>query len=81
MLFSLTLTYAFENIERNTNLTDDNSSFLVLTTSDQSNRPFLMDFDGNYNDQITFTFEHKTEVFWSCGATLDGHFFIFGGIL
>ena len=38
-----------------------------------------MDFDGNFNEKPSFDFGEKTEVYWSCGTTLNGEFYIFGG--
>ena len=43
------------------------------------NTPYVMDFDGNYNEKPSFSFGAKTEVYWSCGTTLNDDFYIFGG--
>ena len=44
-----------------------------------TNIPYVMDLDGNFDEKPSFQYGTKTEVFWSCGTTLNGDFYIFGG--
>ena len=34
---------------------------------------------GDYENDIDFTYEHRTEVYGSCTATLDDEMFVLGG--
>ena len=54
-------------------------SILVLNTFEQDNIPLLMDSDGNFKP-IDFEIESRTEVRLSCSATINGEFYIFGGM-
>lgn len=68
------------NIANSTLTIDPSSSFIVLTTALSTNIPLLMDFNMDFEQKTWFQFGSRTEVFWSCGATLNGNFYIFGGL-
>lgn len=68
------------NIANSTLTIDPSSSFIVLTTALSTNIPLLMDFNMDFEQKTWFKFGPRTEVFWSCGATLNGNFYIFGGL-
>ena len=39
----------------------------------------VITFDGEVDNDINFVYEEGTEVYISCGVTLNGEFWIFGG--
>ena len=85
LLGVLTSTFCFEddNLQNNSNSTltiDPGSSFIVLTTTIPTNIPFVMDFKENFEEKPSFRFGPRTEVSWSCAATMNDNFYIFGGL-
>ena len=41
--------------------------------------PFVLDFDGNMNSNVRFTFEDNTDLFASCSVLYDDKWYVFGG--
>ena len=54
-------------------------SVLVLSTSDSSNVPVLINYDGGVNENLHFELDDGTEVYRSCSALLNGEFYVIGG--
>ena len=52
---------------------------LILNTYKSGNTPLVMDSKGDFN-AIDFEMEPLTEVHKSCSATINGEFYIFGGV-
>lgn len=52
---------------------------LVLNTYKEQNTPLLMDYNGDFYS-IDFEIEPLTEVHRSCSASINGEFYIFGGL-
>ena len=52
---------------------------LMLNTARSDNVPMVITFDGEVDNDINFVYEEGTEVYISCGVTLNGEFWIFGG--
>lgn len=42
--------------------------------------PFIIDFNGNINNDIHINFEDETDLSGSCTAVLNGESFVFGGV-
>ena len=55
------------------------NAILVLSTYADTNRPLVIDFNGNVNDNVDFHYESGTKVEFGCGATLMDQFYYFGG--
>ena len=53
---------------------------LVLNTNSVNNIPMTIDFEGNTNYDINFEFGEGTNVGYGCSATLNGDFWVFGGL-
>ena len=53
---------------------------LVLNTNNAKNIPMTIDFEGNTNYHINFEFGDGTNVGYGCSATLNGDFWVFGGL-
>ena len=54
-------------------------SVLVLNTWNENNLPILIDFNGDFNEEVAFTIDEGVEVYGSCGVTFQDEFYIFGG--
>ena len=52
---------------------------LMLNTARSENVPMVITFNGDVDDKINFIYDERTEVYISCGVTLNGEFWIFGG--
>ena len=57
----------------------DPMAVLVLSTLDHANVPQVISFDGMVDADINFEYEESTESAHSCGTTLNGDFYVFGG--
>ena len=70
------------------------NAVLVLNKYNSGNKPFVVDFDGefwliqylfykvclgNVNNDLAFEYEEGTKINQGCGATLLGEFWYFGG--
>jgi len=53
-------------------------SVLVLSTANDKNEPFVLDFQGN-SRSVNFDFETHTGAYAGCSAQLNGELFLFGG--
>ena len=42
-------------------------------------QPFIIDFNGNINDNVQINFGDETDLSGSCAAILKGQWFVFGG--
>ena len=52
---------------------------LVLSNTEPSNVPFVISFDGTVDADINFEYGQNTQALYSCGATLNDEFWVFGG--
>ena len=52
---------------------------LMLNTARSENVPMVITFNGDVDDKINFIYDERTEVYISCGVTLNEEFWIFGG--
>ena len=52
---------------------------LLLDHGSSSNKPMVISFDGEVDDDIEFEFVGDAYVRGGCSATLNGRFFYFGG--
>jgi len=53
-------------------------SILVLSTANDKNEPFVLDFAGNAHS-VNFDYESHTGAYAGCSAVLNGGLFLFGG--
>lgn len=51
----------------------------MLDNANSANKPMVISFDGEVNDDIEFEFVGDAYVRGGCPATLNGRFFYFGG--
>ena len=54
-------------------------SVLVFSNHDFSNVPNVISFDGTVDADLDFEIGENTQFLYSCGATLNGEFWVFGG--
>ena len=52
----------------------------MLNTYSDSNKPVLIKYDGGEEPNLEFTMGPGTSVYHSCSATLNGEFYVFGGV-
>ena len=52
---------------------------LILSTADAESHPILVNFNGEVNDRVVFTYEAGTSVYGSCSLKINNEFWIFGG--
>ena len=57
----------------------DSEAVLVLGTMYDTNVPFVIDFDGNVNEESVFEIGKDVTISYGCAATLNGEFWYFGG--
>jgi len=55
------------------------NAVLVLSTFNSNNKPFIVDFNGNVNEDLSFQYGDGTQAHYGCGATLKNIFWYFGG--
>ena len=54
------------------------NAVLILSTFHPDNKPLVVDFQGNVNDDLDFQYEEGATAALGCGATLMGEFWYFG---
>ena len=52
---------------------------LVLSNHGPSNVPHVISFDGTVDADTIFEYGENTQSLYSCGATMNGEFWVFGG--
>ena len=59
----------------------DDYSVLVLQHAGGNNKmdPFVIDFNGNVNKEVTFRFEDNTDVYAACSVLYRERWYVFGG--
>ena len=55
------------------------TSVLVLSTANSANKPMIVDFNGNVNEDLNFEYGEEVTVYDGCGASFMGEFWYFGG--
>ena len=57
----------------------EEKAVLVLSTFGAANVPHVISFDGTVDADTRFEYGENTESYHSCGATINGEFWVFGG--